>query len=643
MIFNRFNVGPRRPLVLLLLCTLGAASAYAGGAVSLASVSTSGAGGNGGSAGARLSAGGRFLVFSSDAGDLVANDTNGRTDVFVRDLLLGATRMVSVSRTGSGGGDGDSYGAVISADGRYVVFTSFAGNLVADDANSLPDLFVRDLAAGTTRLVSVNRAGTGGGNGPTLSGVDPVVTPDGRFVAFYSAAGDLAANDTNNATDLFLRDTAAGTTSIVSVNTAGRAAGIGLLAAPAVSADGRFVAFQSEAGDLVANDPQRAGGNQDADVFVRDVAAGTTSLVSLNRAGTASGNAPSRFPAMSADGRFVVFESYATDLAANDSNLYRDVYVRDRAAGVTVLASVNRAGATGGNPSNTVGAPAISADGRYVAFASAASDLVTGDANGRTDVFLRDLEARTTTLVSRNSTGTSGGNDDSQNPVVSADGRFVAFQSLATDLTGAGDSNGRPDVFVRDVQRGVTALASSNAAGTASANDGSAAAALSADGQVVAFQSAATDLVAGDANRLTDVFVYPGAFPAAPKLITEGGTGRAVALDSVTFARDPFPVMTNHNFSPDRRTRVTLFATRLEVAPGEKASVVTAQAEDAQRRIYPLTVEHVGAVPNLHWVTQVVVKLPAELEGAGDVRVSLTLRGAASNKAVIKIKPSEIG
>lgn len=641
MNLNGFNVSPRWPLLLLLLCTLGAASATAAGTVSLASVNTTGAGGNGGSVGARLSAGGRFLVFSSEAGDLVANDTNGRSDVFVRDLLVGVTRLVSVNRAGSGGGNGDSYGAVVSADGRYVVFTSFASNLVANDTNALPDLFVRDLAAGTTKLVSVNNAGTGGGNGPTLSGVDPVVTPDGRFVAFYSAAGDLVANDTNNATDLFLRDIVAGTTTIVSVNRSGAAAGIGLLSAPAVSADGRFVAFQSDAADLVANDPQRAGGNQDADVFVRDVAAGTTTLVSINRAGTASGNAPSRFPAISADGRYVVFESYATDLVANDSNLYRDVYVRDRAAGVTVLVSVNRAGATSSNPSNTVGAPAISADGRYVAFASAASDLVTGDANGRTDVFLRDLKARATTLVSRNSTGTGGGNGDSQNPVISADGRFVAFQSLATDLTGASDSNGRPDVFVRDVQRGVTVLASSNAAGTASANDGSAAAALSADGQVVAFQSAAGDLVTEDTNRLTDVFVYPGAFPAVPKLITEGGTSRAVALDSVTFARDPFPVMTDHNFSPDKRTRVVLFATRLEVAPGEKASVVTAQAEDAQRRVYPLAVEHVGAVPNLHWITQVVVKLPAELEAAGDVWVSLTLRGAMSNKAVIQIKPSE--
>jgi Tol biopolymer transport system component len=297
MIFEGFKV--KWSVVLFLICALGTATALASEAVSLASLNATGAAsGNGGSAGGRLSAGGRFVVFSSDASNLVANDTNGRSDVFVRDLATGVTRLVSVNKAGTGGGNNDSFGAIISANGRYVVFTSYASNLVANDANALPDLFVRDLATKTTKLISVNRAGTSGGNIPTLGSVDPAITPDGRFVAFYSAASDLVANDTNNLIDLFLRDIVAGTTSLISVNRAGNAAGIGLLFTPAISADGRFVAFQSEANDLVENDPQRAGGNQDTDVFVRDVAAGTTSLVSLNRAATSSGNAPSRFPSM---------------------------------------------------------------------------------------------------------------------------------------------------------------------------------------------------------------------------------------------------------------------------------------------------------------------------------------------------------
>jgi hypothetical protein len=314
--------------------------------------------------------------------------------------------------------------------------------------------------------------------------------------------------------------------------------------------------------------------------------------------------------------------------------------VRDRAAGITTLVSVNRAGATSSEPSNTVGAPAISADGRFVAFASSARDLITDDTNGRTDVFVRDLKARTTVLASRNSTGTSGGNDDSQNPIISADGRFVAFQSLASDLTGASDTNGKSDIFVRDVQQGATVLVSANNTGAASGNDASVAAALSADGQVATFQSGASDLVTKDTNRLPDVFVYPGMFRPVPKLITEVNTTRAIALDSVTFARDPFPVVTRLNFSLDQRTRVMFFATQVELAPGESASVVTARAEDAQQRTYPLVVEYVGTVPTLYWMTQVIVKLPDELEGAGDVRVSLSLRGATSNKAVINIKPS---
>lgn len=632
-------------VTLLLIYALGASASAAGGAVSLVSANRTGtASGNGASRNPRLSASGRFVVFSSDAGDLVANDGNDRGDVFVRDLLTGATVLVSADSTGTRGGDGDSFGAIISANGRFVVFTSFAGNLVTNDNNGTADLFVRDLRTGITKLVSINRAGTGGGNGPTLNSVNPAITPDGRFVAFYSAADDLAAGDANGVIDLFVRDWVAGTTALVSVNTAGGAAGTGesfvSVFTPSLSDDGRFVAFQSQANDLVANDPKRAAGADD-DVFVRDMLTGTTTLVSVNRAGAASANASSTFPAMSADGRFVAFTSFATDLTDNDTNVYRDVYVRDRAAGTTTLVSVNRAGATGSGPGNAIGAPVISADGRFVAFASIAPDLVANDTNNRADIFRRDLQTKTTTLVSQNSAGTNGGNDDSRNPLISADGRFVIFESTASNLAGANDSNGKSDIFARDMQTGVTTLVSQNGAGSGSGNGGSAAATVSADGQFVAFDSNASDLAANDTNNLPDVFVRAGTLQVAPTLLTEENTGRAVALDSVTFVRDPFPIVTAHNFSPDRRTRVMLFATGVEFAPGEQASSLTAQAEDAQQRVYPLAVEYVGEVRNLYWLTQVVVKLPDQLEGAGDVLVSINLHGSTSNRAVIRIKPSE--
>jgi Tol biopolymer transport system component len=207
----------------------------------------------------------------------VANDTNGITnDIFVRDLQMGTTTLVSVNRFGTGSGSGESgsppfISPAISADGRYVVFSSLASDLVANDTNGTFDVFVRDLQMGTTALVSVNRFGTGSGN--SASFFSPVISADGRFVAFPSLASDLVANDTNGTNDVFVRDLQMGTTVLVSVNQFGTGSGNG--SSPptpqpsryVISADGRFVAFQSEASDLVANDT-----NGTTDVFVRPVA-----------------------------------------------------------------------------------------------------------------------------------------------------------------------------------------------------------------------------------------------------------------------------------------------------------------------------------------------------------------------------------
>lgn len=639
---RRFEVYLLSVSALLLLCLLGSAATFAAApAVSLASVNrTGGASGNGASLGPRLSASGRFLVFSSGADDLTANDTNNNVDVFFRDMLTGTTLLVSSDSSGAGNANGDSFDAIISANGQEVVFTSFASNLVPNDTNNLPDLFVRRLATATTSLVSLNRAGTASGNDVTFNSVNPSITPDGRFVAFHSRAADLTANDdNNNASDLFVRDLVAGVTTLISVNRTGAASGINLLATPALSDDGRFVAFNSNASDLVAND-----NNGFTDVFLRDLESRTTVTVSVNRAGAGSGNSVSRFPNMSTDGRFIAFQSAAGDLVVNDANSFYDVYVRDMRVGITNLVSVNRTGGTGSDSGNVIGTPRLSADGRFVAFSSSASDLVADDTNRRTDVFVRDLQADTTSLVSRNSAGTNGGNGDSLNPLISSDGRFVSFESPANDLVGAiSDTNSKPDIFLRDLPAGATTLLSANSSsstGVTSGNNGSVAATMSLDGRFVAFDSDASDLVSNDANNLPDVFVRSGVFLTAPTLLTEGNTERAIALDSVTLMRDPFAVATGLNFSPDRRTRVMLFATHVEFAPGDNASIVTAQAEDSQHRIFPVKVEFVGGVPKLYWLTEIVIALPDQLENAGDVRISINLRGATSNKAVITIKPS---
>jgi hypothetical protein len=276
-----------------------------------------------------------------------------------------------------------------------------------------------------------------------------------------------------------------------------------------------------------------------------------------------------------------------------------------------------------------------------VAFSSSASDLVANDTNRRTDVFVRDLQTNTTSLVSRNSAGTNGGNGDSLNPLISSDGRFVSFESLANDLVGAiSDTNGKPDIFLRDLPAGATTLLSVNSTtGLTSGNNGSVAATMSLNGRFVAFDSDASDLVGNDTNNLPDVFVRSGLSLTAPMLLTEGNTERAIALDSVTLMRDPFEVATRRNFSSDQRARVMLFAAHVEFAPGDNASIVTAQAEDAQHRIFPLKVEFAGGVPKLYWLTQIVVALPDQLENAGDVRISINLHGVTSNKALISIKP----
>jgi Tol biopolymer transport system component len=408
-----------------------------------------------------LSADGRFVAFASSATDLVPTHILGGRgpNVFVRDLQTGTTTLASVNLAGTDGGNGGSVAPVISADGRFVAFESFASDLVANDTNGTDDVFVQDLLMGTTTLVSVNRAGTGSGN--NRSGT-PLLSATGRFVAFVSEASDLVPNDGNGTWDVFVRDVQIGTTTLVSVNQGGtdsgnRASGNDTVRRDfKLSPDGRFVVFASLASDLVATDT-----NGVDDVFIRDLQAGTTVLVSVNGAGTNSGNRLSVLPSVSADGRFVAFQSNASDLVANDTNGTADVFVRDLQTGTTTLVSVNRTGTNSGNHlSFLMPSPlfsSISTDGRFVAFMSQSSDLVMTDTNagfptldGQGDVFVRDLQTGTTTLVSVNREGTDSGNVGSEWLSLSADGRFVAFQSSASDLV-ATDTNGTIDVFVRPV------------------------------------------------------------------------------------------------------------------------------------------------------------------------------------------------
>ena len=400
------------------------------------------------------------MAFESDASDLVANDTNRTVDVFVRDLQLGTTTLVSVNNAGTGSGNSYSTGPRISADGRFVVFASAATDLVPGVSPG-GGLFVRDLQLGTHGIDRRPRRwqrapGTFGFFGYDLSA-------NGRFVAFESSADNLVANDFNNGKDIFVRDLVSRTNTLVTVGSNGTSSHsypdlsrpFDSLA-PVLSADGRFVAFESSASDLSAT----ADTNGVPDVFVRDLQLGVTTLVSVNQDGTAAANDGALSPAISADGQVVAFNSDSTDLVANQRVPIYNLFVRDLASRTTTLASVNATGTAGGNAGVEDVFDALqfetgsdlSADGRFVVFNSRASDLLASDTayTGIVRHLRSRREQRNDHAHRVRQTGASpglGSVDSVGTPYISGDGRFVTFASFASDLV-ADDNDNTIDAFV---------------------------------------------------------------------------------------------------------------------------------------------------------------------------------------------------
>jgi hypothetical protein len=334
-----------------------------------------------------VSADGRYVVFESSATNLVAGDTNGVADVFVRDAQSNTTSRVSVATGGTQATGGASTNAAVSADGRYVVFESSATNLVAGDTNGVADVFVRDTQSNTTSRVSV---ATGGVQATGGASTNAAVSADGRYVVFESSATNLVSGDTNGVADVFVRDTQSNTTSRVSVATGGAQATGGASTNAAVSGNGRYVAFQSAATNLVAGDTNAA-----TDVFVRDLTGAQTSRASVSSAG-AQATGTSLNASISNDGRRVAFESTAANLIAGDTNIVRDVFVRDRTGGLTSRVSEGSFRAQGNGPSSN---PSISSDGKYVALESTATNLVDGDKNGQRDIVIVHTTIPTVTSV----------------------------------------------------------------------------------------------------------------------------------------------------------------------------------------------------------------------------------------------------
>ena len=575
----------------------------------LASVNLAGTGGADQNAvPAGISTNGQFLLFESAADNLVSGDTNSASDVFVRDVVNGTTILISVNTNGVCG-NGGSYNSTMTPDGRYVAFTSAATDLVAGDTNGIPDVFVRDLQNGTTRLVSVGAQANNAIVSISTSLSDaPAITPDGRYVAFYSLATNLVpaainsgevyvrdlvagtttwasvgardlfqsltgsayvvscnlrisddgnyiafeactnkptatsatgiilrynaatqltdlvhtnayvpltafeyiqdldmtpdgrfiafvANVTGSAgtnTAIYLWDAQTGTNVLVSANTNNLLPSANFCDAPAISSNGQWVAFFSGSAELATN----ASGSGPF-LYLRNVTAGTTWLVNADTNGVSFGDISMQNIALSPDGQFVAFESVQPNLVANDCNRDYDVFLRNTGTGAAELVSARHPSLPSltADGQYTFSAQPLSQDGHYLAFASTADDLVAGGTNRSGDVYVCDLYAGTNALVSVGINGT-GGSANSYEPAISGNGRYVAFTSAATNLI-AGDINQSTDVFVRDLLAQTTSLVSVNSTGTGEGNSDSYSPAISSDGRFVLFVSLANNLAAG--------------------------------------------------------------------------------------------------------------------------------------------------
>ncbi len=422
--------------------------------------------------------------------------------LFATILLFSSTSVTATERisldSNSLEGNNSSIRPAISADGQLVAFSSTATNLVVGDTNNVSDIFVHNRQTGGTERVSVGIGGVQANAASTI----PSISADGRFVAFESTATNLVAGDTNSVSDIFVYDRQTGSIERVSVDNNG-IEGNATSTISSISADGQFVAFESVANNLVIGDT-----NAVKDIFVRDLQHNTTKRVSVNSMGVQA-NSGSHTTSISENGRFIAFVSIASNLVVGDTNSEWDIFVHNRETGVTERVSVDNTGIEGNSFSST---PAISATGRFVVFSSDANNLIADDTNGVQDAFVHDRQTGKTERISVGSMGIQS-NNFSTMPGISADGRFVTFASLASNLV-ADDTNSTRDVFIRDRQMDETKRASVDST-EIQGNNSSTRPSISADGRFVAFESTATNLVAGDTNNVSDVFIYTRLIKAA--------------------------------------------------------------------------------------------------------------------------------
>jgi Tol biopolymer transport system component len=493
---------------------------------------------------------GRYVAYASASTSLVANDTNTYLNVLVHDLVNGTNCLVSVDTNSLANANGLSTDPSISGDGRYVVFTSYASNLVAgytkpSGSAGSPDVFVRDLQTGINTLVSVSADGTSAGNSNSCS---PVISSDGRYVLFHSWANNLSTTGEPYypRENLSLRDLQAGTTYVLGFGNwyGGNANALGTNISYSMTPDGHFVAFYGCA----------ASSSSTYCLFVWDSQA--AALIYTNTATGAITNL-----SISPDGNRIVFGGPG-------------LYAVDRAANINWQIAASFSGSQAGLQ--------FSGDSRFLVY-STTSAQVALDTNGVADVYLYDFVTQSNFLVSQsNPPGAANGPSDS--PTISSDGRFVAYRSAATNIL-PGATNGLPNIFLYDRQTGATTLLSANASGMAG-NNRSFAPQFSGDGQTVVFQSWASDLVAQDFNQVNDLFaVNIATLNPTPPAIVYPPTGQTMfAGGNVTFivtanGTPPLSYQWNYNgTSIAGATNISLTLTNVQLTQAGNYAVLVANA-----------------------------------------------------------------
>jgi hypothetical protein len=476
------------------------------------------AGGSGDSSAAILSPDGRYVLFASLANNLTLS-SNGipiptllppRMNVFLRDRTNQTTALVSIDIAGTDGGNRDSWPSAISSNGQFALFEGTSTNLVINDPagpNQTNQVFLRDVVNRVTTLISASTNGVAGNDVCRSS----VMTPDGRYIAFVSAASNLTSGDTNGIPDVFLCDTQADTTTLVSVG-AQNTPGISIANSselPAVSTNGRYVAFYSTATNLVA------GVTNIGEIYLRDMVGGTTTWVSSNAhpvmyslQGT-SNTLCCNF-SLSDDGQYVAYEAtaltnwsyFGTPTYNNvSSSLLGGVILRySLATGLTDVVNTNALGVLSGSELNTRNID-MTPDGRFVAFVAN-----IGSSFGQTCVEVWDSQSNTTTLASGNASGVVPATSLCYWPDMDPTGRYVAFLANASNLTPNSPASGF-GLFLRDMQAATTTWIDMPAAGASSPESLMTFPRLSTNGNLVAFESLGEGLVANDSNHVYNVFV----------------------------------------------------------------------------------------------------------------------------------------